>query len=100
MIAQMFNKSLWANITDSNILKSTFDKLLLNSNFQILGFIDYSFNPFGYTALWLLGESHFAIHTFPEENKTYIELSSCVKDKYDNFIKLLSEDDINKYFEN
>ena len=40
-----------------------------------------------YTSLYLLGESHFAIHTFPEENSTYIELVSCVKDKFDNFLK-------------
>ncbi len=36
--------------------------------------------------LWLLAESHFAIHTFPEENKMYIEISSCVKKYFDNFL--------------
>ena len=41
--------------------------------------------PEGYTALWLLGESHFAIHTFPEEQKTYIELSSCNLEYYEFF---------------
>ena len=41
------------------------------------------------TALFLLSESHFAIHTFPEENTTYIELSSCIKLPFDNFIKSL-----------
>ena len=41
--------------------------------------------------LWLLAESHFAIHTFPEENKMYIEISSCVKKYYDNFLKQLED---------
>ena len=41
--------------------------------------MEHYFTPYGYTALFLLAESHFALHTFPEENKTYIELSSCVK---------------------
>ena len=31
-------------------------------------------------------ESHFAIHTFPEENKTYIELSSCNEEKQIYFV--------------
>lgn len=39
--------------------------------------------------LWLLAESHFAIHTFPEENKMYIEISSCVKMYFDNFLTQL-----------
>ena len=51
--------------------------LLLNSGFKILQSIEHHFDPYGYTALFLLAESHLAIHTFPEENKSYIELSSC-----------------------
>jgi S-adenosylmethionine/arginine decarboxylase-like enzyme len=48
---------------------------------------EYYFKPQGYSSLYLLSESHFAIHTFPEENQTYIELTSCVKKQFDKFIK-------------
>lgn len=44
------------------------------------------FTEEGYTAIWLLGESHFAIHTFPEQGKTYIELTSCNPEKHDFFV--------------
>jgi S-adenosylmethionine decarboxylase len=37
--------------------------------------------------LFLLSESHFAIHTFPEEGQSYIELSSCV---FEPFLKFVS----------
>ena len=55
------------------------------SGFTILGKLEHFFEPAGYTNLWLLAESHCALHTFPEETKTYIELSSCSIDKFQRF---------------
>ena len=77
MKAQIWNKNGWVKQTDPTKLKNTFSELLELSGFDILNFQEYYFEPQGYTALWLLGESHLAIHTFPEEQKSYIELSSC-----------------------
>jgi S-adenosylmethionine decarboxylase len=85
MKAKIWNYSKWIKETNAIELKKHCDKLLIESGFTILGFIEYNFKPFGYSVLWLLAESHLAIHTFPEENKSYIELSSCVKEYYDNF---------------
>lgn len=65
--------------------------MLKTSGFGIIGFMEHFFEPQGYTGLWLISESHFAIHTFPEENKTYIELSSCNKEMYDQFILNLDQ---------
>lgn len=39
----------------------------------------------GYTALWLLAESHLAVHTFPESKATYLELSGCNESKTEAF---------------
>lgn len=86
MKAQMYNYKEWIEETNPFILREKYTKLLKDSGFGILTFSEYHFEPFGYTALWLLSESHFAIHTFPEENKTYIELSSCIKKQYDLFV--------------
>nr|DAO98746.1 MAG TPA: S-adenosylmethionine decarboxylase [Caudoviricetes sp.] len=41
--------------------------------------------------MWLLTESHFAVHTFPEFGKTYIELSSCNPDFFTKFIELTKD---------
>ena len=87
MKAQMFNYQRWIDETDSYKLREIYNKRLKESGFGILSFIEYNFYPQGYTALWLLSESHFAIHTFPEENKTYIELSSCIEKQYVLFSK-------------
>ena len=88
MKAQMFNYNDWVKETKPEKLFKDYKKKLIDSGFGIEGIVEKHFKPFGYTALFLLSESHFAIHTFPEEGISYIELSSCVKKQYDNFIKL------------
>jgi S-adenosylmethionine decarboxylase len=85
MIAQMFNYQNWVEETDPYVLRQKYNQQLKDSGFGVLSFVEYSFEPFGYTALWLLSESHFAIHTFPEEGKSYIELSSCIEKQYLKF---------------
>lgn len=87
----MWNANGWLEIgTQSDEdLKTKWNTILRDSEFTILKYVDHQFDPFGFTGLWLLGESHFAIHTFPEENKYYWELSSCVESKYDNYMNLM-----------
>ena len=85
MEAKIYNISGWIKETNPNKLKNRYSDLLGLSGFDILNFQEHYFNPVGWTGLWLLGESHFAIHTFPEESKSYIELSSCNAEYYDFF---------------
>ncbi|MCB1143267.1 MAG: S-adenosylmethionine decarboxylase [Leptospiraceae bacterium] len=86
--ARIFNFSAWITEVRPDSLRERFHFLLERCGFEILGFQEHFFQPEGYTALWLLGESHFAIHTFPEERKSYLELSSC---NYD-FFKMFKEE--------
>lgn len=85
MQAIIYNFNGWINSIEDDKIKEYFDKLLVKSGFTILNYQSHNFTPIGYTGLWLLSESHFAIHTFPEDNKTYIELSSCNYDFYNVF---------------
>ncbi len=87
MEARMHNFSTWVTDTEPIALYERFYLELENAGFGIVGVLEKHFEPHGYTALFLLSESHFAIHTFPEKGQTYIELSSCVKQPFDNFIK-------------
>jgi S-adenosylmethionine decarboxylase len=88
MKAQMFNYQNWIEETNPFELRKRYDKKLKESGFGVLSFIEYNFEPQGYTAIWMLSESHFAIHTFPEEGKSYIELSSCIEKQYIKFMEL------------
>ena len=89
MKAQIHNYSCWINETNPANLYDMFMEKLNKAGFGVENVVEKHFKPQGYTALFLLSESHFAIHTFPEENQTYIELSSCIKTPFDNFIKSL-----------
>ncbi len=90
MQAQMFKHSDWLNITDVKLLTVRFDKLLHDAGFKILSFNQNHFDPVGFTCVWVLAESHFAIHTFPEEGKSYIELSSCNWRYFVTFVELFN----------
>jgi len=87
----MFNYQNWIEETNPFELRKKYDTQLKESGFGVLSFVEYNFEPHGYTALWLLSESHFAIHTFPEEGKSYIELSSCIEKQYVKFMELQGE---------
>ena len=91
MIAKMNNFNAWISETRPDVLNGIFRKMLIDSGFNLIAEKFHFFEPFGFTALYLLGESHFAIHTFPEENKTYIELSSCVDKPFERFLELFKE---------
>jgi len=85
--AKIYNFRKWINTIDEMYLKNVFNRMLKESGFGVEKHIEKRFNPYGYTGLWLLSESHFAVHTFPEKNKAYIELSSCIKKPYKKFKK-------------
>lgn len=90
MKAELFNFKCWINASDSEELKSKLSSFLESSGFSVLGFIDHQFSPQGYTCVWLLAESHLAVHTYPEHDKSYIELTSCVQQKLEDFRTCIS----------
>ncbi len=92
MKAVMYNYNTWIKYQKEEILIDYFEKLLKKSGFTIINKVEHYFEVQGYTGLWLLAESHLAIHTFPEEDRAYIEISSCVKEYFDEFIKTIKED--------
>lgn len=91
MKAEIFNYKTWISETDPIQLVAQMEQLLKVSEYTVLNKMEHHFEPQGYTAVWLLAESHLAIHTFPEGDKTYIELSSCNEQKNNQFIKLLNQ---------
>lgn len=79
--AEMFHFEKWISNINPGTLKSTFEVLLKNAEFTIVNFTEHFFPVEGYTCVWVLAESHLAIHTFPKNNKSYIQISSCNQKK-------------------
>lgn len=91
MKARIYNYKAWVSETNPQRLSSLLSKLLHDSGFCVLGFVEHHFKPYGYSALWLISESHCAVHTWPEEGKSYIELSSCNGEKQQSFVRKISK---------
>lgn len=90
MVAKMNSLRFWTSCTDERYIVEISKQSLIKSGFNIRNYCDEKFEPFGFTCLFLLSESHFAIHTFPEVGKSYCELSSCVDVPFLNFINSLN----------
>ncbi len=88
--ANIFSYKNWINEINPDVLKGTFKEALVKSEFRIVKFDEYYFPEKGYTCFWLLAESHLAIHTFPDDNRAYVELSSCNEKKLKSFVSMVS----------
>lgn len=89
MNSQMNNASFYVNETNPEKLRKALTDALDEAGFSVLQFTEYHFEPHGWTALWLLGESHLAVHTFPENEHSYVELTSCVPAPYWHFLRII-----------
>ncbi|MEA3444203.1 MAG: S-adenosylmethionine decarboxylase [Bacteroidota bacterium] len=87
----IYNFTAWVTECDPETLRVSLDEIIDKSGYTVLNKMEHHFSPVGYTHLWLLAESHLAVHTFPEDGKTYIELSSCNKGKNETFKKLFAQ---------
>ena len=80
------NKEQYSN----KFIKDMCAKLLSKTGVNVLDEIHHEFEPQGFTALYLLSESHMSVHTWPENGKIRIDLFSCViNGKFDDALKTL-----------
>ena len=84
---RIYNFRAWITLTDPKQLVTTFRQMLDREGYGVVNFTEHHFSPQGYTCIWLLSESHLALHTFPEEHKTYVELSGCSEEMNEKFVK-------------
>ncbi len=81
----------WVSETEATSLKAAFSEILEQAGFSVVGFTEHHFPVRGYTCVWLLAESHLAVHTFPADQKTFVQLSSCNEIKAAAFARILTE---------
>ncbi len=78
--AKIYNYRAWINGKATNEMVEIMNNCLSYAGYTVLKFTDYTFPVKGYTCMWLLAESHMALHYFADEDKYYIELSGCCKE--------------------
>lgn len=64
-------------------------KRIIENNLTVVERIEHKFSPHGETIVYILAESHFSIHTYPESN--YITMDIYVCNMQTNLAKVLDE---------
>ena len=88
----IYNVQAWIEETNPARLYTTLTAMLQESKHTILEHVAHHFPIQGYTCLWLLGESHLAVHTFPDSGRSYVELSGCNEAMSQRFAQLFSKE--------
>ena len=77
--------SEWLLGTNYDWLKIQVQDLMMQSKFDILDFSEYE-DSRGYSGIWFVPYGSLSLHTFPNRNRTFIELSCFDHSKYLDFI--------------
>lgn len=85
--ARIFNLKGWIELIAPQELVIFFQDKLEEAEFTILNYTSNEFPHNGFTAVWVLAESHLALHSFADSGWTYFELTSCNKLKSKHFKK-------------
>jgi S-adenosylmethionine decarboxylase len=87
-------------LTDIKIGKPLLDKIVKELKLTVVSETGHQFQPYGYTYAFVLSESHFTIHTYPELKSCYIDIFCCNKEfnpkSATNFIKFIFNTDSSK----
>jgi len=72
-----------SNIENNEILKfqssitTILDKIIDKYNLTVVNKALHQFEPYGFTGVYVLSESHLSIHTFVDERKVAMDLYTC-----------------------
>lgn len=53
---------------------------VIDKNLTVVKKVEHKFEPYGETIVWILSESHFSIHTYPEHNYLSLDIYICNED--------------------
>lgn len=71
-------------LNNKDSLQEICRNICYHNHYDILGETEKVFEPHGFTFLFLLGESHLSLHTFPERNYIAFDLYTCREYTNDN----------------
>lgn len=64
---------------DEDLHSSHLEKIkkVIDQNLTVVKKVEHQFEPAGETIVWILSESHFSIHTYPEHNYLSLDIYIC-----------------------
>ncbi len=64
-------------LNDKAALQKKLDALSERLNLTVVNRFSHVFNPFGLTIVYVLAESHLAVHSWPENGYIHLDLFTC-----------------------
>lgn len=64
-------------INDNSLIINLMREGIIKSGATCCGEFKKEFKPFGFTAVFILNESHASIHTYPEHNSMFVDIFTC-----------------------
>ncbi len=79
----------WLN--DAAALRGALTDAVVAGRFTALAEVVVPFSPQGVTACAVVGESHLALHSWPEEGRLFVDVASCsTKDSVDRAVAAIA----------
>lgn len=78
-------------LDDPNYLVELLQIAATDYGFNVLDAMVHKFEPQGVTAMLLLSESHFSIHTWPEDGVATVDLFTCGDTKPESAVKYVRD---------
>ena len=66
-----------ASLTSLEVGRPLLDRIVRELAFHVVAQTGHQFQPMGYSYAYVLSESHFTIHTYPEYHSCYIDMFCC-----------------------
>lgn len=66
-----------AFLDDVDAVRDALKNAVIAGRFTLLDLVARPFSPQGVTACAVVGESHIALHTWPEEGRLFADIASC-----------------------
>ena len=76
VLLAIFDACPAAFLNDPAALRTALDLAVTRGPFTGLGTLVVPFSPQGVTACAVVGESHIALHTWPEEGRLFVDIAS------------------------
>lgn len=65
------------DFNNNNKVWNDFLYIVKDAGLTVLQTAKHEFYPYGFSGVVIVGESHVAIHTFPENNEAWVEIATC-----------------------
>lgn len=77
VILGVFEGVEFDQLDDPVLMRTLLQEAVAAADFSLINIHVHHFEPQGVTGLALVGESHVAVHTWPEEGVLFVDVASC-----------------------